>query len=140
MGIFCSNLKIEKGKLGSMGKWDSIVLRNGMDISAGNTRSVGNAFLQQGDVLLESCSAYRSFYDMYRNEIGLPCRSDDDYDEDFEDFLDGLDDDCVRLIVLNSEIILFCDSFNGCVTGIDTLENAETEIRKLYEESKNDKA
>ena len=128
MGIFCSNLKIEKGKLGSMENLGDVLL-----CIRGE-----NGIVQPKHSVLESCSAYRTIGELFRYEIGLPCRSDDDYDEDFEDYLDGMEDENICFVVLNNAIVLFCDSINGDVISAESIESVEEETRKLYEETKYD--
>ena len=93
--------------------------------------------LRDGEVALESCSAYRSAWDIFKWEIGLPDFVSADEEGDFWDFLDCLDDDEFTFIVINNKYVLFCDSF-GNVETVQDIGEFCVETEKFWEESRNE--
>ena len=118
MGIFCSNLKIEKGKLGSM---EITFCVNG-----------------ESGIVLESCSAHPTVFSLFHNEIGLPLSVADEDRDSFYDFLDWCDSDGeYNFIVINSKYVLFCSSF-GTVETIQDIDEFVNETVKAYEDYRNE--
>lgn len=115
-----------------MGKWDSIVLRDG------KSRFLDKTVLNDGESVLEYCSAYDSLRDLFRWGIGYPDSIDESEIPAFCDFLDELEEYGWNYILLNLEIVVFCEGDE--VVSVGSVDSAMREAVERWEESKNDKA
>lgn len=98
----------------------------------------GTGMLAQQGVLhhLSNVSVYDSAYDCLYEEGFLPSETAIE-EEDFHHFLRHVDDwESIRLIVMNGEIVLFCDSLNGDVGSFCTLSEFAKQMKEAYEQDK----
>ena len=95
----------------------------------------GTGMLAQHGVLrhLENVSVYSSAYDCLMEEGFMPGEITE-MEKDFCDFLRCVDDwEPINYVVINSEIVIFCDSINGDVGGFCTISEFLEQMQEEYE-------